>query len=315
MKNILCVGELLIDFMAQTPNVDLAHQSCFYKKAGGAPANVACVIGALGGSSYIFSSVGQDPFGDYLRDTMQHFNVNVDALVRVACPTTMAFVSIFDNGERDFIFNRGADAQLELAHLPKNLPHLCDIYHFGAATAFLEGKLQKTYKDLLEQGLSYDKFISFDPNYRSAFWENDQATFVAHARDYVSKAHLVKLSEEEAKLITGAEALSDIKNALITDFDATFMITLGAKGAAVFCKEWQLHVSSKPVQVVDTTGAGDAFIGAVLHALSAYEGLKEAVKDQQIMLGVVEKGTIIASKVCSEIGALTALEGGANESL
>ena len=113
MKKILCVGEALIDMICIDKGKALSEGENFLRKPGGAPTNVAAAIAALGGQVELVTKIGTDPFGKYLIEVMQSFGVSTQWMFQdPAYFTTFAFVSLMENGERDFYFNRGADGQL-----------------------------------------------------------------------------------------------------------------------------------------------------------------------------------------------------------
>ena len=113
MSKILCIGEALIDMICTDKGSSLMQGENFLKKTGGAPTNVAAAIAALGGSVSMAAKVGNDPFGKQLIDTMKDFGVSTEfMLLDDTHFTTFAFVSLMEDGERDFVFNRGADGQL-----------------------------------------------------------------------------------------------------------------------------------------------------------------------------------------------------------
>lgn len=308
MKGIYCMGEMLIDFIGEKKSAHMGDQSHFLMKAGGAPANVACVIGALGGKSYFLGAVGKDGFGDFLCETLEKYRVQTQGLLRSNQSTTLAFVALDEAGERDFVFYRGADAHLSYEAIALFLEDKEALYHFGAATAFLEGPLKDTYDRVLKQVTSNHAFVSFDPNYRSAFWANQKALFVSHCKPFLERANLVKLSEEEAQMVTGKTALKDMKNELRKAYEATFAITLGKEGALVFNRKWERLVPAKKTNVLDTTGAGDAFIGSLLKQLSACEDPFESVSEEAVMVEMVKEANGIGALVCTAFGALTALD-------
>lgn len=308
MNNVLCIGELLIDMIGEASTGNLSSQVSFLKKSGGAPANVACVIGALGGRCSFFGAVGKDGFGDYLEQSLVDFSVDSSQLKRSNAPTTMAFVSIDALGERDFVFMRGADADLAFEDLDATIRVQSPIVHFGSATGFLGGSLEVTYKQLLDRSYVEDKFVSFDPNYRSAFWENDIMTFKEKVHVFMEKADFIKLSDEEARIITGETSLEQAMMLLTEKYDGTFAITLGKEGAWLFTRSWSVKVPAPKVHVLDTTGAGDAFVGAMLYELSKSETAKACVDNEAIMTAYAEKANRIAASVCTALGALTALE-------
>lgn len=308
MNAALCIGELLIDFIGSKNACHLSHQSSFMMKAGGAPANVSCVIGALGGECYFYGAVGRDGFGDFLENTLKEFNVVTTNLKRTEKATTLAFVSIDEKGERDFVFVRGADAELEIEDLETVDYEKSQIVHFGAATGFLKGPLKQTYSELCNKAIQDKKCVSFDPNYRSAFWQTNQKDFIAATEAFLNKAHLIKLSDVEAFLLSGTNDLSTAIEFFKSKYDGTFAITLGADGVSLFCKEWDIRVPAPKVKAVDTTGAGDAFIGALIHALACNDDPFIALKSVELMKQYAETANKIAANICTEYGALTALE-------
>ncbi|MBM7561682.1 carbohydrate kinase family protein [Fusibacter tunisiensis] len=305
MKSIVCIGELLIDFIGSSAGKKIANQTSFMMKPGGAPGNVACTIGALGGDCSLLSSVGNDGFGEFLRNTVESYCVDTTLMQRSHKATTLAFVSVEDNGDRDFNFIRGADADLELNE--KDLGTY-DIFHFGAATAFLEGALNKTYHQVLDMAERQSKFIVFDPNYRSAFWTENQNKFVKVIEPFMKSAHLIKLSDEEALIVTGENTLERAIESLKQKYKGLFAITLGGEGARLFNRTYDLHVPTKKVAVVDTTGAGDAFIGSMIYELSKLESIFEMIHNPDKIREIAIKANEIAADVCTAYGALTALK-------
>lgn len=308
MKSILCIGELLIDFIGAESGKTISKQTSFMMKAGGAPGNVACTIGALGGKCYFLGAVGKDGFGDYLIDTLKSFNVETETIKRSDKQTTLAFVSVDQNGERDFIFNRGADSDFEQSDMDEATLAMCPIVHFGAATGFLEGQLKETYYKVLSDSFKLNHFISFDPNYRTAFWENDIRGFIERVSQFIEKSDLVKLSEEEAMMISQTLTLDEATQFFKETFHSVFAITLGSEGVRIFNKSWDIKIPAPKVNVIDTTGAGDAFIGALIYEISKSKEPKEAILDEIKMMEYAEKSNRIASIICSEYGALTALD-------
>ncbi len=167
MRKILCIGEALIDMICTDKGKPLTEGDHFLKKAGGAPANVAAAIAALGGEADLVAKVGIDPFGQHLADMLDDMGVGTQFVFRDKENfTTIAFVSLMENGERDFYFNRGADGQLSVSDLSNIDLSAYSLLHFGSATAFLNGPLQQSYIHLLSEARKQGHFISFDPNYR-----------------------------------------------------------------------------------------------------------------------------------------------------
>ncbi len=199
MTKILCPGEALIDLFG-TERKNLVDATTFEKKAGGAPANAAGAMIKFGIDAYFLGTVGNDPFGSFLITELEKYNINTKYIQRSNSEfTTFAFVSIDQNGERDFVFNRGADAKLDLTNIDLSQ---FDGFHFASATAFLGDQLNQSYDQILEYAVANHKFISFDANYRDALFDDKQPLFIEKSLEYIAKANLIKLSLEELQLIT-----------------------------------------------------------------------------------------------------------------
>lgn len=308
MSAVICIGEMLIDFIGSKKDSNLAEQDSFFMKPGGASANVACVISSLGGSCYFYGSVGKDSFGDFLEKTLKRYNVQTQWLDRSDLPTTLAFVSVDTEGERDFMFYRGADADVSMVNMKSLEDSNIQLFHFGAATGFLEGNLRFTYNELLHRAKKKGYFISFDPNYRDAFWSEKSDVFRESCDEFLRLADLIKLSEEEAFLISETNSEMEMITYFRENYRGTFAVTLGSRGALVFNDKWEMTIPAPKVKVVDTTGAGDAFIGALLFELSDKEKPQDLVKSQKDMIKYVESANKVASGICTELGALSALK-------
>jgi len=265
MNSILCIGEALIDMICTDKGMALSDGNHFLKKAGGAPMNVAAAIAAMGGKVSVAAKLGQDPFGKHLIEVLNDFKVDTKHVI--SSPdhfTTFAFVSLMENGERDFYFNRGADGMLNDEEVTAINIDAYKIVHFGSATAFLPGPLQIAYRKLLDRAKAKGLFISFDPNYRHLLFGNDQATFIQKSWEFIQQSDFIKLSDEEAIMITATTTVEEAIQSLSSRTHAVIAITLGKEGTLLGLKGKISKVPSIPVHPVDTTGAGDAFVGAVL---------------------------------------------------
>ena len=266
---IICIGEALIDMICTDKGSKLSDGNHFLKKAGGAPTNVAAAIAALGGEVSLLAKVGMDPFGQHLVDTMKDFGVSTEWMLQdPAWFTTFAFVSLMEDGERDFVFNRGADGQLSLDEIEKVDLSDVSIIHFGSATGFLPGPLQTAYLALYKKALKENIFISFDPNYRHLLFPGSAQPFIDQSWDFMKDCHFFKLSDEEALLITGKKSVPEAVQVLMEKTTTVFAITLGKEGTLLRLGSETAIVPSIAVKPVDTTGAGDAFVGALLYQLS-----------------------------------------------
>src|SRR5258708_1436581 len=270
MKKILCIGEALIDMICTDKGKTLSEGQHFLKRPGGAPTNVAAAIASLGGEVELIARVGDDPFGRQLVAVMEEFGVRTRWItLDKAHFTSFAFVSLMEDGERDFVFNRGADGELSLQEVEAVDLDEVAIVHCGSATGFLPGRLQAAYYGLLQRALRKEIFISFDPNYRHLLFQQNIRSFVDHSWNFLDSCHFFKMSDEEALLITGCTTLKDAIATLQEKTRAVSAITLGKDGTILRCGSLTETVPSISVNPVDTTGAGDAFVGAVLYQLCA----------------------------------------------
>lgn len=306
---VLCIGEALIDMICTDRGSRLADGQNFLKKAGGAPANVAAAIAALGGQVDMAAKVGKDPFGQHLIDLLNEMGVNTKWIIQDPNSfTTFAFVSLMEDGERDFYFNRGADGQLAMSDLATINLNEYSIVHFGSATGFLPGPLQATYLDLLNKAKAAGALISFDPNYRHLLFPNNTASFVTQSWHYIQSCDFFKLSDEEAMLITGLDTVDAAAAALRAKTNAVFAITLGKEGTLLSTSHGTEIISSIPITAIDATGAGDAFVGAVLYQLIG------TTPSQLSALSVEQWRTMIANankagaRTCEYMGAMEAFK-------
>jgi fructokinase len=307
--SVLCIGEALIDMICTDKGSVLSDGQNFLKKPGGAPTNVAAAIGALGGSISLTAKVGLDPFGKHLKDVMDSFQVNTQYLFTAPSHfTTFAFVSLMLDGERDFIFNRGADAELSLEEIQSIDLSPFSIVHFGSATAFLDGPLKASYYYLLEEAKKKNKIISFDPNYRHLLFGDKQETFIDQSLIFLQQAHFTKLSDEEAMLLTRTDSLEAARDQLLQICPGVFAITLGKEGTLLGLNKETYLIESIEVKPVDTTGAGDAFVGAVLYQIDQMRLHSIANLSLEDWNKIIQNANKAGARTCEYMGAMEAFK-------
>lgn len=307
---ICCVGELLVDMFCTDVDVVLKTGENFKKMAGGAPANVAVTVAKLGGKASFVGKVGADSFGEFLHETLKHYHVDTSMLMRDNdLPTTIAFVSLTADGERDFQFNRGADRNLLMKDLSIDKILKSNVIHFGSATALLTGALKETYFTLLNRAKSEGRFVSFDPNFRQDLWKREEKEFIKLSRNAASYADFVKVSHEELEIMTNKKYVSEGIAELHQLGPKIVAVTMGKDGAIISNGESQELVPSERVKAIDATGAGDAFIGAVLYQFSKSlnGGGATSINDFSYLKNVVHFANMVGAKVCTKVGSLSAL--------
>ena len=304
MLHLTCIGELLIDFFSNSPNLVQATE--FTKKAGGAPANVAAGVAKLGGEAAFVGKVGADPFGDFLRNKLQQYGVATEGLLQDAsASTTLAFVSVGDDGERDFVFNRGADELLQPHEVPQQLFTTNGIWHFGAATALLGGPLYKTYHHCLQQAQVQQQFIAFDPNFRTDLWRGREQEFIDRASKCLPFAHFTKVSENELELLSGNSDTEKALPQLQQQTAGAVAVTLGGEGTLLALPHTSqlLHVPAEKVKIVDTTGAGDSFVAGVLYQLAKLEVQPQQQLEVDQWRQMITFANKVAADTCTRVGA------------
>ncbi len=306
---VLCIGEALIDMICTDRGSRLSDGQNFLKKAGGAPANVAAAIAALGGEVDMAAKVGKDPFGQHLIDLLNEMGVSTKWIVQDPNSfTTFAFVSLMEDGERDFYFNRGADGQLSVLDLASLNLNEYGIVHFGSATGFLPGPLQATYIDLLNKAKAAGALISFDPNYRHLLFPNNTNDFVTQSWHFIEACDFFKLSDEEAMLITGLDSVQAAADALRGKTTAVFAITLGKEGTLLSTSHGTEIIASIPITPVDATGAGDAFVGAVLYQLLDTKPADLPNLPIETWRNIISNANKAGASTCEYMGAMEAFK-------
>lgn len=269
MFDIIALGELLVDFTqaGTSPN----GMVLFERNPGGAIANVLVAAAKLGHSTAFLGKVGADMHGAFLAQTLQSVGVCTDGLIMDPDVfTTLAFVTLSAQGERAFSFARkpGADTQLRPDELNPDLIQNTRIFHIGSLSLTNEPARSATLR-ALELAKASGSIISYDPNYRSSLWP-DQSTAIKQMRSVLPLVDLIKISDEEAQLITDTDDPVKAAKYLAASGIGCVAVTLGSKGVLVYVNQETVHLPAHCVPVVDTTGAGDAFWGGFLHGFLAW---------------------------------------------
>jgi fructokinase len=301
MADVVCLGELLIDFVPTVSGVSLAEAPAFQKAPGGAPANVAVGLARLGCKSAFMGKVGEDDFGRFLAQTLASNGVDISPLVfsKVA-RTALAFVSLTAAGERDFMFYRhpSADMLYEPGEVDEASLRRAKILHFGSISLISEPSRSATLY-AVEVAEKNGLMISYDPNLRLPLWPGEDEARTGMLTGW-RHAQVVKVSSEEISILTGEQDLSRGVARLWQPGLRLVVVTLAAEGCHYFTREAEGMVPGYAVDVVDTTGAGDAFVAGLLYQILQRPALWEDVP-------ALERGLQFANAV----GALTTTKRGA----
>lgn len=306
MLDVIAIGELLIDFTpAGRSDGGNEQLEC---NPGGAPANVAAALSRLGSKAALISKVGRDHFGSLLHNTLISCGVDVSALSFTdEAQTTLAFVHLDDSGDRSFSFYRqpGADTLLRAEDVPLDKIGNCQVLHFGSLSMTREPARSAT-RAAVVKAQEAGVLISFDPNIRFALWESKEEA-KQNILWGIKHADILKISEEELCFITGTTDVEKGSLMLQQQFGIAFIVvTLAEQGCYYRLDAQEGYVPGFQVKAIDTTGAGDAFLGCLLYQ----------ILECQVSLNQLEKQQIISMLTFANAGgALVTTRKGALQSM
>lgn len=305
MVDVTALGEILIDFTMQGRNRQ--GQRVFAQNAGGAPANVAAAIAKLGAKTAFIGKAGNDMHGRFLKETLASCGIdNSGFTLSNEYFTTLAFVDVKPDGEREFSFarNHGADKMLSIKDIPLELLLNSRILHVGSISLTDEPCRSATLyaiKKARENGV----IISYDPNYRASLWRSESEA-VKQMRSLTAYADVMKISEEETILLTGEKQYETAADVLLAQGVKLVAITLGKTGAYVKNKNGGKTVKGFQNKAIDATGAGDAFWGGFLYSLVKSGKMPEAVSLDEAA-HFADFGNAVASVCVENYGAIPAM--------
>ena len=303
--DIVALGELLIDFTEA--GYGASGMKLFEQNPGGAPANLLTVVSHMGFKTSFIGKVGNDMHGLFLKRTLEQEGIGTDSLiVDNSLFTTLAFVEIDKNGERNFSFARkpGADTQLKAEELNQELLKNCKIFHFGSLS-LTDDPAKKATQEAVRIAGDAGAVISYDPNYRASLWP-DPAAAVAAMKSMIPMVDVMKVSDEESLLLTGESDYESAADVLLSMGPQLVAITLGADGVLIATKEDKKVVSGYQVDTVDTTGAGDSFWGGFLSGfLTLNKNLDELSWDE--ICACAQQGNAVAALCVQKRGGIPAI--------
>lgn len=267
MADVVCLGEALIDMVAQQKGVKIEEARGFTPAPGGAPANVAVGVAKLGGRSAFLGKVGDDPFGYLLRNTMMEHGVDVGGMrFDPTARTALAFVSLTKEGVPDFIFyrNPSADMLYEPGDVDTHRVRRAKIFHFGSIS-LLDTSAREATLYALQIARESGAIISYDPNMRPALWLDEEAGRKSMELG-MRYADVVKLNETELRFLSDVSAIELGVEKLFERFKQLVLVavTLGEEGCYYATPFRSGGVAGIEVQVLETVGCGDAFVAAML---------------------------------------------------
>ena len=302
MGRIVAIGEVVADiYRDESPSpVELP----FTARPGGAPANVAVAASRLGEEAAFAGSVGRDLFGDFILRALEAEGVDTAAVRRCEPPTrtSLAFVEIGEDGDRSFTFYRSdpaADELISPEDVSEEFLSGASFVNFGSIL-LIKDPARSAVRRTAELARELNVPAAFDVNFREHLWPG-----VGAAREAVDPlldlSAIVKLGDDEISPLLGTESPEEAAKQLLGRGVSLVLVSLGPEGAFYATRDFSGEVPAFEVEVVDATGAGDAFLAATLVHLS------EGSPDEKRVREAVRRGTAAGALACTDYGAMRAL--------
>ena len=305
MKNVICIGEALIDFIPLEKGKALKDVNEFKRACGGAPTNVCAAVSKLGGNSIILTKISNDEFGKFILDTLDKVNINTSYIKRTDKKTALAFASLDSNGDRSFSFYRDNTADLDFGvdDIDANLFKDAPILHF-CSVDLIPSRMHDAHLEAIKLTKMNNGIVSFDPNLRFPLW-SDYKLLKETVLEFISYSDIVKISDDELEFILDTNDLDVAKTKLFNMGVKWFIYSKGKDGCILITKNNTISVSGLDVKVVDTTGAGDSLIGAILYKLSSIDDLDNL--DNEALSNILSFANSYAAYTTMGAGAIPSM--------
>ncbi|MEH7304571.1 carbohydrate kinase family protein [Neobacillus drentensis] len=312
MKKIISFGEALIDFIPTENGLGLTKVETFKRNPGGAPANVAVAVAKLGGNSYFAGKLGDDSFGHFLSGCLQDYKVDTEYLLFTKeAKTALAFVSLNESGERDFEFygSPSADMIFSSEEVDESWFTGNEIFHFCSNSLSYHVSRKATEKGI-ELAKQKGALISFDPNIRFPFWTSNEdiRSTILPLLPFVD---ILKISEEELSFLFEENNETKSVEKLLNLGISFIVVTKGSLGCSYYTSSISNDISAPEVKTIDTTGAGDAFVGGLLYQLSLLgiqkDNIHEFISDRKTLDYILQFSNVCGAITTTARGAMTAL--------
>ena len=269
MLKVISFGEALVDMLSNHIGGATDAPEAFTKFPGGAPANVAATVGLLGAPSYMVGKIGNDMFGHFMRQSLQAAQVNTDYLLETnEAHTALAFVSLDETGERSFTFYRNPSA--DMLYTADEYDDACfdntGIFHLCSNTLTAEGIKAATMAGI-EKAQANNVLISFDVNLRTNLWP-EGADPLPPIWEVLEQADLIKLSVEEMEFLCQGVTEAQVIERMLSHKAQLILLTDGGAPLRYITRQGEGQVTPPKTTMVDSTAAGDCFIGGFLFKLA-----------------------------------------------
>lgn len=312
MKKIIFFGEALIDFIPNVNGLNLTKVETFKRNPGGAPANVAVAVAKLGGNSYFAGKVGDDSFVHFLDGCLKDYNVKTDYLLFTKeAKTALAFISLNDNGERDFQFygSPSADITFTTEEVEESWFTGKEIFHSCSNSLSYPISRKATEKGMVV-AKQKGALISFDSGIRFPFWTNDEDIRTT-ILPLLPSVDILKISEEELSFLFEEDNETISIEELLNLGISLIVVTKGSQGCSYYARSISNDIPAPLVRTIDTTGAGDAFVGGLLYQLALLNiqkgNIDEYLNDRRTLDNIMKFSNVCGAITTTARGAMTAL--------
>lgn len=273
-NDVLTVGELLID-MISTEYGDNFESNTYKRFFGGSPANIAMNVNKLGINSIVASAVGRDSLGNFLINQVQASGIDTSCIQQVDYSTSMVLVTKSKKTPVP-IFYRAADYHMTYTNEIEQAIKNSNIVHFSCWPISRQ-PVRKTIEAVIETARENDTLVCFDPNYHSMIWEKGEDG-VGYVKSIIRKADIVKPSEDDAERLFGKDTYENQIEKFLMLGAKLVIMTLGSEGAIASDGQETVKINTMASEIVDTTGAGDAFWSGFYTAVIKGYTIREALK-------------------------------------
>lgn len=302
MKYVSTIGELIVDFLPEDNNPGV-----YRRKMGGAPANVVATVAKLGGKAAFYGMVGRDTFGDFVIDELRKTGVDVSYIARTdQAKTGLAFVELDADGNRSFEFYRNPSADMLYTDddfLANNGNHPLIAY---SSISLVSEPMRTTVLAAMNHAKQNSGITIFDVNIRPNLWKDHDA-YREIVHEYISLTDIIKLSEEDLMWLTRSQDMDEAIFKIMTFKPLMLIVTKGRKGSEIHIRNQVIEVYGYRVEAVDTTGAGDAFLGAFLYQLSLMEEYHFLKIPDDMLAEMLRFSNAVAAISTTKKGAIEAL--------
>ena len=277
---LIAIGEALIDLIPDRTGCEFGEVGAFSPAVGGAPANVCAAYAILGGRASLISQLGDDPFGHKIINELEQYGVDTSAIkLTDKANTALAFVSLASDGNRTFSFYRkpSADMLLDRKQIETKVFDGAFALHF-CSVSLGDFPMKEAHRTAIAEARKCGAMISFDPNLRFQLWDSEQA-LIRTVLEFIPDCDILKISDEELGYITGENDIEAALPKLFAGEVKLVVYTCAEGGAYAFTRQNKAFSPARKVDVVDTTGAGDGFIGSMLFKMNMIGITKETLAE------------------------------------